>query len=344
MLADRSPRPSKPARTATAICTFHLPLIVSGLNGKVAICEMEGDLEEGELPEVRIPEEKPAESSAVPIAKQSDFDKPIPKKAGHDESSDDEPSGSSRLMSPGRLDDSESALLKVLETDARYDLSSFLKRKGVSDGVIGQYTVHVNFVKTKLKYLKDDKKRPTNIYYVAPDGSMLKSKNDAYSDALKYMRDSDDFSSQREKVHEGARLTLSKKQLPFVLNGVKVISFGQIDVRSGFHSPVQLWPVGYRCEQTVEGLTVNGLRTQEVICQIGVSEDGLPQFHIFVPNTESTFIASSEVNVWRKVNSHSCCNVIYFPTNSPSCFFSSIPKTWIQAGVHRSSISVLNCY
>eukprot|EP01033_Poteriospumella_lacustris_P001523 gene1523-1100_t len=131
---------------------------------------------------------------------------------------------------------------------------------------------------------------------------MLQSKGDVAMDIVQNSRLSTDFSSMRVEAHEDAQRQLESLQPPRQFGNIKVLSWGEIDTRSGFHSAIQLWPVGYRCEQVVEGFTLNGIKKQDIICQVGINDAGLPQFHIYNPSTGGTFIASTEALVWRKFN------------------------------------------
>jgi hypothetical protein len=191
-------------------------------------------------------------------------------------------------------------LLKNLEIEARNDLIAFLKRKGIPESAADQYQITVNITRSKSR--KDRKSEPSTVtYYTAPDGSMLSSKIDVMNNYIQLSHKANDYTSMRIQAHEEAKSLLKRKQLPFSLKGIKVLNLGEIDVRSGFHSATQIWPIGYRCEQVVEGSTLNGIKKQNIICQIGMDERGFPQFHIFVPSTDGTHVASSEANVWRKV-------------------------------------------
>lgn len=206
-------------------------------------------------------------------------------------------------------EDSDKALVVKLETEARNDLVAFLKRKGLPESAADKYQVHVTVSRTKPK-AKDDqqKSEPSCVTcYVGPDGSMLNSKMDVANDITQSSHKTKDFDGMRQQSHEESAASLAEHATPFTIHGIKVVQLGKVDSRSGFHSSTQIWPVGYRCEQTVEGLTLNGIRKQEITCQIDVTDSGFPQFHIFVPATNATYIGSSEAIVWRKVCLVACC-------------------------------------
>lgn len=254
--------------------------------------------------------------------------------------------GGEVFQDPGNSDPdlTSQTLLKNLEQEARNDLVAFLRRKGIADDAADKFKINVSLARSKSRQ-KDDGKRksePSSMTtYTAPDGSMLTSKTDVMNAILQQNSvSSKDFSSLRNDAHEEAKLALADKTFPFTANGITVLNLGEIDTRSGFHSATQLWPSGYRCKQVVEGSTLNGVKKQEIICQIGVSEAGFPQFHIYVPSTEATYIASSEANVWRRVlNVHLpffSCGDNFFPCRS------SIHRMLTRVGIHPFSISPLS--
>lgn len=196
---------------------------------------------------------------------------------------------------------SNATLIKNLELEARNDLVAFLRRKGLPEEAAGRYKIVISLSKPKRSEERRKSEPAHQTYFTAPDGSMLQSKGDVAMDIVQNSRLSTDFSSMRVDAHDDAKRQLESFQPPRQFGNIKVLSWGEIDTRSGFHSATQLWPVGYRCEQVVEGFTLNGVKKQEIICQVGVNDAGLPQFHIYNPSTGGTFIASTEALVWRKV-------------------------------------------
>lgn len=196
---------------------------------------------------------------------------------------------------------SNATLIKNLELEARNDLAAFLRRKGLPEDAASRYQIVISLSKPKRSEERRKSEPAHQIYFTAPDGSMLQSKGDVAMDIVQNSRLSTDFSSMRVEAHEDAQRQLESLQPPRQFGNIKVLSWGEIDTRSGFHSAIQLWPVGYRCEQVVEGFTLNGIKKQDIICQVGINDAGLPQFHIYNPSTGGTFIASTEALVWRKV-------------------------------------------
>lgn len=88
---------------------------------------------------------------------------------------------------------------------------------------------------------------------------------------------------------------------PRTMDGITVRQPGRVDLRMGFHSLVQIYPVGYLCEQTVSCSSITRGAFRELIeCEVG-DRDGYPEFRITVKSSGDTFIASSEAAVWKKV-------------------------------------------
>ena len=100
---------------------------------------------------------------------------------------------------------------------------------------------------------------------------------------------------------------------------ITLLQLGRVDLRSGFHSPVQIFPIGYKCEQIVNGTTIyKGPMSQKIVCEIE-DLDGYPQFRITVNSTGDTYMASKESEVWKKV-----CKTysIFIIVNLVECNFS----------------------
>ena len=95
--------------------------------------------------------------------------------------------------------------------------------------------------------------------------------------------------------------TASSVEFPRAMDGITVLCPGRVDLRMGFHSLVQIYPVGYLCEQTVSCSSITrGTFSELVECEVG-DRDGYPEFRITVKASGDTFIASSEAVVWKKV-------------------------------------------
>lgn len=86
------------------------------------------------------------------------------------------------------------------------------------------------------------------------------------------------------------------------MGNITLLKLGRVDGRTGFHNPVQIFPVGYKCEQVVHGTSVyKGSSNQVITCEIE-DLDGHPQFRLTVKSSGDTFMASREADVWKKVS------------------------------------------
>lgn len=119
------------------------------------------------------------------------------------------------------------------------------------------------------------------------------------TDAYELARKTYFFSDGAAAGDDGAGMVF-----PRAMDGITVLRPGRVDLRMGFHSLVQIYPVGYLCEQTVNCSSIaRGSFSELVQCEVG-DRDGYPEFCITVKAAvggDTTFIASSEAAVWKKV-------------------------------------------
>lgn len=223
--------------------------------------------------------------------------------------------------------------IRQQEHKARRELVDFLVRKGVDPHAADEYQIHIR--QSKVKARRYDASSPPgpaftySVTYSGPEGSILMSKSDVLSTISD--RKSRHSASQlkasngkgvpsRTAAYENARQHLADKTedgFPLQAEKILIHTLGEIDPRSGFHSSVQIYPVGYRAEQVVHGTTYyKGTTSQKIICEIG-DLDGYPEFRIIIPGTGTTFLASSEAAVWKKVSLRICCTSSL--TNLPFC-------------------------
>ena len=121
---------------------------------------------------------------------------------------------------------------------------------------------------------------------------------------------------------------------------ITVLKLGKIDHRPAFHTSVQIFPIGYKCEQKISGVSIQkGAMNQVITCEIEDLE-GYPQFRITVKATGDTYMASSESSVWKKVYYSwwlyydIACVLSSFP------YCSLIPAILIRIGTRLSSVSI----
>lgn len=102
-----------------------------------------------------------------------------------------------------------------------------------------------------------------------------------------------------EKANEHTLQEVSS--LPKDYSGIRVIELGRIDSRASFHNAVQIYPVGYKCEQVVNSAFNNrGSRQTLITCEI-IDVEGDPEFLITIKSTGQLYMATSESAVWKKV-------------------------------------------
>ena len=115
-------------------------------------------------------------------------------------------------------------------------------------------------------------------------------------------------SEMRQEAHEKACAELSEimPTLPKKFGNITVFEFGKINTGKAFHTPVRLYPVGYKCEVEVDANLlsprgrVSGNSSQILQCEI-MEMDDEPEFLLTVQSSGRVYIASSEAEVWRKV-------------------------------------------
>jgi hypothetical protein len=123
---------------------------------------------------------------------------------------------------------------------------------------------------------------------------------------VKRKQDEEDGSAERrEEAHVAAQAEMktAQEQLPFQSGGIKVLNFGELKPSlSSFQTPVSLYPIGYKCEVTVEHRESPFRPSSKatVLCEI-LEVDDQPEFVLTVESSGRVFIASSEDAVWKKV-------------------------------------------
>eukprot|EP01031_Cornospumella_fuschlensis_P047236 gene47236-57850_t len=245
-------------------------------------------------------EETPSEPV---ISAKNDTDVKIKKKPRVLEDSPDEECSEPTKMASEQQDDAGKAV-KEQEAKARQQLMDFLTKHNIDPKLADDFQVHIRKSKAKSKNVEVGS--PGGVAYTysvsfsGPDGSILASKSDVLSaiqDRINRRHSSSSRPSlgtrvfcSREDAYENAKYRLDEKlnsseeTFPMKISeNVEVLSLGNIDLREGFHSSVQLYPVGYRCKKVITGLTYfKGFPSQTIICEI-VESDGFPEFRIVIP-------------------------------------------------------------
>lgn len=212
--------------------------------------------------------------------------------------------------------------MKELESKAKRDLINFLESKHIDPKYADVYQVHIRLQKKRKSISgSSDHSRKSDgpgysVTYSSPDGSILTSRGDvlaaiqeskkrtSLSQTKHGVLASGAYAQKRSDAYAQAKQNLHDvlTQLPADIDGITVHSFGHLDPRSGFETSVQLYPVGYKCEQVVSCVNFfKGPSEHKVVCEIG-ELDGYPEFRITVKSNGDTFIASTEAAVWKKVS------------------------------------------
>lgn len=110
----------------------------------------------------------------------------------------------------------------------------------------------------------------------------------------------------KEDAHRSAHAELitAQEHLPFQSGPIQVLHFGKLQPSSPpFHTPVNLYPVGYKSEVTVEHREspFQPSSKETVLCEV-LELDGSPEFVLTVQSSGRVFIAPTEDDVWKKVS------------------------------------------
>lgn len=119
------------------------------------------------------------------------------------------------------------------------------------------------------------------------------------------------YNSLRQDAHENAAKRLEEiiPNLPKKFGNITVIDFGEINTGRMFHTPVKLYPIGYKGEVEIEssflsprGRGSSNSTTTVLLCEI-MEIDDQPEFLLTVQSSGKVYISSTEEGVWRKVSS-----------------------------------------
>lgn len=205
---------------------------------------------------------------------------------------------------------------REMENKAKRELIHFLENKQIDPKYAEMYQIHISLQKKRKSSGGSDNSKPGySVTYSGADGSILTSKTDVLNSIMESRKrtqlsqsragapNDTQYARKRSEAYQQAKVSLSEASgdLPAIFDGIKVLNFGTLDTRSGFETLTQLYPIGYKCEQTVN--TTNffkGPTSSYVVCEVG-ELDGFPEFRVTVKSSGDTFLASTEAAVWRKV-------------------------------------------
>eukprot|EP01035_Chromulina_nebulosa_P019311 gene19311-25173_t len=232
------------------------------------------------------------------------INKPIKKKERDDVEDED-------FQSPSELSQPDSSHVNndivEMELKARSELEHFLTNKGIDATYANDFKIHVR--RNKNKKSRESGSFTYSVTYSTAEGNLLTSKSEVVDSIKLNIKKTSRYSNvsgtedMRQSSYEDALIATSKKlnSLPLQCHNIKIYNLGTVDLRPSFHNSVQIYPVGYKCEQSItSGSTSRGSsREQVVTCEI-MDVEGDPEFIITVNATGQTYLAPSESLVWKK--------------------------------------------
>jgi hypothetical protein len=261
---------------------------------------------EHDLPQIPPTSKLSTTKTPTPDAPQTDvLSKPIKRREVNESEEFSNDIGEDRYVEDSADYSNFSSLksIKEYEKEAKADLISFLQKKSLDASWAEFYSLNIRPSKQRKDVLRKSLGPGYSVTYTNPEGGFLASKTDVLSDIQDRMIRKSQKSSVglRAKAHEEGKQRMKELDLPRWFDNIFLLEVGKIDTRSGFHSAIHLYPIGYKCEQSVTGLTVHkGVTEQDIVCEIA-ELDGFPEFRITVKSTGSVLSAFSEAAVWRKV-------------------------------------------
>jgi hypothetical protein len=193
--------------------------------------------------------------------------------------------------------------LRDWEKEARTDLIAYLQRNHMDASWAEKYELSIRPTKKRVDLTRKSENKGYTVTFISPSGIILPSKTDLLNDIRESMsgrNNSKSTGNVRETAAEEAQAKLARVSFPTTFDKIRVLSLGTVDTRSGFHSPIYIYPVGYKCEQWVVGLRMlKGPIEQRVICEIA-ELDGFPEFRI-TPESGLTVCSLTEAGAWKKV-------------------------------------------
>lgn len=212
------------------------------------------------------------------------------------------------------------------EIRARNELDTFLSNKNIDPKYALTYVIHIRPTKKRLS--SGGTTDSFSVTYSGPDGSILTSKSDVYNSIMnsfnkKPVVENANTTAIRHAAHEESKESFHdmNDNLPVNFDGIKVIRFGKINTSPAFSSTVQIYPVGYKAEIVIPGVSLNQKSSSSSANQVLLVEitnvNDKPEFNIMDKTCSHSFIASSESSVWKKVR-----KLIYYL--SSACSFCSV--------------------
>ena len=128
-------------------------------------------------------------------------------------------------------------------------LAYLMKKANITEEQAAGYRVHLNYNAVAHRRTPH---APYTVAYVGPKGEFLQVRGDVVT-AIKqsFAAGGGGARRPREDIYAAAgdAYDAVSAQLPAVVDGIRVLSFGHVDpLNCLFHSPVEIYPVGYRAE------------------------------------------------------------------------------------------------
>ena len=110
------------------------------------------------------------------------------------------------------------------------------------------------------------------------------------------------YENMGESSYEITQQVIENLPMNKEIDGIRLISLGNIDTRPQFHTLVQVYPVGYKAEVISNRLASKNKSHEKLIllCEINEKNE-LPEFVISIKSTGKVFRGTSEAAVWNKV-------------------------------------------
>lgn len=193
-----------------------------------------------------------------------------------------------------------------LRAAARRELNNFLSSRGIDPALADNIQIHLKLLKKRRPGTEGETQKSSgySVTYTSPDGSILASKTDVFnalnsppSEAARSVSDPEARRSSHESSRD--RLDIIQECKPITIDSIKVIEFGEIVELPGLFTPVQIYPVGYKAEVSLNP-EANSRGAATVLCEISLVDDS-PQFSIKVLKDGPVFVDKTEMGAWKQV-------------------------------------------
>eukprot|EP01038_Epipyxis_sp_PR26KG_P012853 gene12853-17228_t len=188
-----------------------------------------------------------------------------------------------------------------IEKKVRSELVEYLFNKNIEEKWSTEYKINIR----KTKQSGNNGFR-YGVSFTGPNGDILETRADVMRsilDAQKrtQLKRSSISMDCRMQASEEAFQQIQELSFPHTFDNVKVINLGVVVENPSFQNQVQIYPVGYKCEQTVTTTSLTrGMTKRHIVCEIS-DMDGNPEFRITNLANGDTYLAQTESDVWRKL-------------------------------------------